>query len=124
MAAQVCEVGSDDPPLGPIPLPGCLPDPVFGDWSQTSGVAAPVKILHDCTHPSALRFLMPREDPDLLNVREHDEEHVSANPGPAPVSDGGVATKPVCGVAPIRLPNFGPEIDYKPPAGGVTKAPR
>ena len=101
-----------------------VPEPLLGDWSQVSGVAAPVKILHDCDHPSALRFLMPREDPDLLNVREYDEAHVRANPGPAPVSDGGIATDSVCGEAPLRLDNFGPEIDYRPPASGITKAPR
>jgi predicted acyl esterase len=102
-----------------------VPDPLLGDWSQVSGVIAPVKILHDCAHPSALRFLMPRSDPDLLNVRERDETHVRANPGPAPVSDGGgIATAPVCGNAPLRLANFGPEIDYRGPAGGITRSPR
>ena len=116
MAHQLC--------VHEAPLPGCLPDPLVGDWSQVSGSSTPVRILHDCEYPSALRFLMPRQDPDLLNVREHDESHAKANPGPAPVTDGGVASKPVCGVAPIRLPNFGPETDYRPPAGGVTKAPR
>lgn len=101
------------------------PDPLVHGWSQGSGTSAPVKILHDCEHPSALRFLMPREDPDLLNVREHDETHVHANPVEAPVSDGGgIATAPVCGEAPVRLSNFGSESDYKAPGGGVVKAPR
>ncbi|MDQ3756367.1 MAG: CocE/NonD family hydrolase [Actinomycetota bacterium] len=98
-------------------------DPLLGDWSQVSGVVAPVKILHDCDHPSALRFLMPRADPDLLNVQEWDDLDLRATPTPAPVSDGdGVATAPVCGAGPVRLENFGPEIDHRPPGDGIVKS--
>ena len=75
--------------------------------SQPSGSATRVTILHDCEHPSALRFEMPRDDPDLLNVREKDEpagEPLADNrPFEAPVSDGGgIATAPVCGGGPER----------------------
>lgn len=77
-----------------------------------------VTILHDCEHPSALRFLMPRPNPDLLNVREFDETgSLSANPLPSPpISDGGgIASAPLCGAKPIRMENFGPPIAYAPP---------
>lgn len=88
---------------------------VLEDPSSLSGSATTVTILHDCEHLSAVRFLMPRADPDLLNVREVDEpagQPLADNrPFVAPVSDaGGLATAPVCGQAPIRLENFGHEI--------------
>lgn len=91
------------------PLPSTLDDP-----SSLSGSATRVTILHDCEHPSALRFLMPRKRPALLNVRELGETGpLRAMKGPVPVSDaGGLATAPVCGKAPIRLPMFGPPIRY------------
>ncbi|HEX7165591.1 MAG TPA: CocE/NonD family hydrolase, partial [Acidimicrobiales bacterium] len=38
-----------------------VPESVFLGPSQPSGVAGPVRILHDCTHPSALRFELPTE---------------------------------------------------------------
>ena len=97
-------------------------DPLqIGHPTQPSFAFARVTILHDCEHVSALRFLMPRENPDLLNLREADDP-----PGPLaavpvaspPVSDaGGLATAPVCGQAPIRLQDFGREIAYFPTAG-------
>lgn len=97
-----------------------LPEPIFLGPSQPSFAFTPVTILHDCDHPSALRFLMPRAKPDLLNVREKDEPATHPlgdnRPFEAPVSDaGGLATAPVCGQASIRLENFGPEIAYEPP---------
>jgi predicted acyl esterase len=94
-----------------------LPVSIFEQPSEPSYSFTTVTILHDCEHVSALRFLMPRANPDLLNVREPDEpttEPLADNrPFVAPVSDaGGLATSPVCGQAPIRLENFGPEIAY------------
>lgn len=101
--------------IGPgLQGPG-IPEPLFLGPSEPSFAFTPVTILHECAHLSALRFLMPRENPDLLNVREKDEpadQPLADNrPFVAPVSDGGgLATAPVCGRAPIRLENFGPEI--------------
>ncbi len=94
---------------------------IFEQPSWPSLSFTTVDVLHDCDHLSALRFLMPRANPDLLNVREVDEpadEPLADNrPFVAPVSDaGGLATAPVCGQAPIRLDNFGAEIPYDPPS--------
>ena len=79
---------------------------LFRGPSQPSGTATRVTIHHDCAHPSALRFLMPRAHPQLLNVREKDEpadQPLADNrPFAPPVSDaGGMATSRVCGSAPI-----------------------
>jgi hypothetical protein len=72
--------------------------------SQPSGTATRVTIHHDCEHPSLLRFLMPRREPALLNVREKDEapdQPLADNPFTAPVSDaGGMVTTKVCGRSP------------------------
>jgi hypothetical protein len=82
---------------------------VFQDPSQPSGTATRVTILHDCAHRSALRFLMLRADADLLNVREKDESGPLAdNPYAPPVTDGGLATAPVCGHEPERNDVLGP----------------
>ena len=83
-----------------------IPEPAFYGPSQPSETATRVTVLHDCEHPSILRFLLPAEEPDLLNVREADEpatEPLADNrPFDAPVSDGGgLATAPVCGAAPV-----------------------
>lgn len=82
-----------------------VPEPAFHGPSQPSGMATRVTVLHDCEHPSVLRFLLPAGQPDLLNVREPDEPASEAladnRPYDAPVSDGGgLATAPVCGAAP------------------------
>jgi predicted acyl esterase len=86
---------------------------VFQGPSQPSGTATRVTILHDCAHPSALRFLMPRADADLLNVREKDEpagEPLADNrPHAALATDGGgLAVTPVCGQPPERNEVLGP----------------
>ena len=58
---------------------------------------AQITILHDCAHPSTLRFLMPRARPDLLHVAGtrvsgQEPEHVGR------LRDGaGLASAPVCG---------------------------
>jgi X-Pro dipeptidyl-peptidase len=89
-----------------------IPEPLFEDPSLPSGSFTTVTVLHDCEHPSALRFLMPRPRPRLLNVREPDETGpLRAVRGRITVSDaGGLVTAPVCGRAPVRLPMFGPPI--------------
>lgn len=68
-----------------------------------TGTGAQVTILHDCGHPSALRFLLPNADAPLLNVRETDQTGVLGSaPEPAGLRDGGgVATAPVCGRPPF-----------------------
>jgi predicted acyl esterase len=82
---------------------------VFQGPSQPSGTATRVTILHDCAHPSALRFLMPRADADLLNVREKDESAPLASNSYTPlVTDGGLATARVCGHEPERNDVLGP----------------
>lgn len=85
-------------------------EPVFEGPSAPSGSFTRVEILHDCEHPSALRFLMPRRTAELLNVREIDEppeEPLADSPRSRnPRSDGGrLARAPVCGERPIRLPS-------------------
>lgn len=86
-----------------------IPEPLFRGPTEPSGALTTVTVLHDCARPSALRFLMPRERPRLLNVRETDEKGpLRAVRAPIPVSDGGgIATAPVCGERPLRLPMFG-----------------
>ena len=105
---------------------------IYGTWddvfrpSAASGTATRVSVLHDCDHPSVLRFLMPRADADLLNVLEmgatEDSEPLHANPGVSPpTTGGGMATAPVCGRAPERIDLLGPEKEYTSPGGGVTR---
>jgi hypothetical protein len=81
------------------------PVSVFEGPSALSGSATRVTVLHDCAHPSALRFLMPRTRPDLLNVREEDEPAgrplADNRPFEAPVSTGGIARRNLCGRGPI-----------------------
>ena len=76
---------------------------------------ATVTILHDCEHLSALRFVMPRERIDVLDVSTPDDPEVGeAGPSqgnawghsPKIESDGGIATDPVCGQEPIRFDEF------------------
>lgn len=79
------------------------------DPSQPSGSHTEVTILHDCAHPSALRFTIPRRDRSLINVRESDE---AAPLGRAPSArvrrtGGGVARQRICGRPPIRVAQFG-----------------
>lgn len=72
--------------------------------SDPSGAFTDVTILHDCKHPSALRFLMPKERPRLLNVREIGETKLKSSPsGKISVTGGGIATKSVCGAPPQRI---------------------
>lgn len=72
-----------------------------GRDSQPSGNGATITLLHDCTHSSALRFVMARPGAPLLNVREHDELNtgpLTSNTAlPPDVDGGGLATAEVCG---------------------------
>ena len=84
---------------------------VFGRSTTPSGVAANITLLHDCEHPSALRFLTARPDGQLLNVREIDEPatgKLATTKAPRRVVDGGgLSSAPVCGAPPERLASFG-----------------
>jgi X-Pro dipeptidyl-peptidase len=103
------------------------------DWARAtlpSGGASEISLLHDCEHPSALRFLMARPDGPYLNVREIDEEDTPALPSttpPARITDGGgLASALVCDKRPERLPAFGPELsacrDQSAPAARLVRA--
>ncbi|MFN2525108.1 MAG: CocE/NonD family hydrolase [Actinomycetota bacterium] len=79
--------------------------------SEPSGLAPTITILHDCEHPSFLRFLMPRPDSRLLNVREMNEADRRLSASSAPrleIDGGGIATGSVCGESPKRLSIFRP----------------
>ncbi|HEX2087304.1 MAG TPA: CocE/NonD family hydrolase [Solirubrobacteraceae bacterium] len=84
---------------------------VSGRDTTPSGVAATIELLHDCEHPSALRFLTARPKGPLLNVRETDEAdagRLRGNPAPRRVVDGdGLSSAEVCGERPERLASFG-----------------
>ena len=68
--------------------------------SEPSGLAPTITVLHDCAHTSALRFLMPRAKPALLNVRETDEKAATLPSNPAPPAGlrdgGGLASRVAC----------------------------
>ncbi|MDP9067135.1 MAG: CocE/NonD family hydrolase [Actinomycetota bacterium] len=79
---------------------------LFDRRTLPSGSATQVTVLHDCKHPSALRFLLPDPRDQLLNVREKDErkEPLTSRPLAAGRQDGaGLATKPVCGEQPAKV---------------------
>ena len=64
----------------------------------------PITVLHDCAHPSTLRFDTPAAVPDRIDVLEADQDEPlgAAGPTTAPVDPpGGPATRPVCGRAPV-----------------------
>jgi predicted acyl esterase len=74
-----------------------------------SGTASMITLLHDCAHPSALRFLTPRPDALQLDVREDDEEGPLKGVSQAPRGvDGSIASAKVCGKPPARLEAFVP----------------
>ena len=78
-----------------------------GDF-QPSGAGSQITILHDCAHPSTLRFRMPDRTAQMLNVREIDEPvgtPLRSTPDIMGQKTGkGIATARVCGVAPRMLP--------------------
>ena len=97
------------------------------DQTTPSGTAAQITLLHDCGHPSALRFLEARPDGPLVNVREGDERGrtlTSAAAVSGSVDAGGLASAPVCGKAPERLALFGPETGFSWPSACASAAPR
>lgn len=113
-----------------VPAGGRLRLTIAGatDWARTtlpSGSGATIQLLHDCKHPSGLRFLMPWADAPQFNVRETDEKDVGplpSTPAPARETDGGgIGSAAVCGRAPERLDMFGA---VKRPEGakGLTSA--
>jgi len=100
-----------------VPAGGKLRVTIAGQISYTrssmpSGTFSRITVLHDCEHTSALRFLMPTPGSTLLDVRESEERDgkpLHARPGVMGLRDGGgLASAPVCGKAPERLPSFGP----------------
>ena len=78
--------------------------------SQPSGAGSFITVLHDCGHPSALRFRMPSKTAELLNVRENDEaalKRLASSPATMGDKDGAnIATQNVCGRAPRLLPSL------------------
>ena len=66
--------------------------------SQPSGLGTNVTILHDCEHPSVLRFQTVGDDPDLLDVREIGEGGPLGDEPVAPAAtDGaGLASQRAC----------------------------
>ena len=75
--------------------------------SQPSGAASEITVLHDCEHPTALRFLMPKRKAKLINAREPHEvgKKLASNPGRIGKRDGdGVAKRKVCGKRPRPHP--------------------
>ena len=79
-----------------------IPDPVIGQGTQPSGVVQTVTILHDCDHPSTLRFTMPGTR-DFLTVPQLDPRDPTSTVAPVatrmPVPDvdgGGAATRAAC----------------------------
>ncbi len=74
-----------------------IPEPLFLGPSLPSLLPTPVRILHDCgVRVSALRFEMPSTTPDFLRIAGDSVTPPSAQL----ISDGGLATAPVCGQPP------------------------
>jgi hypothetical protein len=64
------------------------------------GGLATITLLHDCAHPSALTFLLPREKADWLDVLDGTQrpEDLGHAVMPTGLRDGGgLASQPVCG---------------------------
>ena len=73
--------------------------------SMPSGSGSEITILHDCNRPSALRFLLPKKNAKLLNVRERDEHGKKLRSRPTTVgnANGKIATRKVCRKKPKRM---------------------
>lgn len=98
-----------------VPAGGRLRVTVAGGASYSgrdlapSGAAPTITLLHDCEHPSVLRFLMARPDVPRLDVRELDDEGpLEGEPRRRHDVDGGLATERVCGKPPVMLDAFRP----------------
>jgi hypothetical protein len=74
--------------------------------SAVSGSESEITVLHDCKHPTALRFLMPSRKAKLLNVRETGETRkLPSRPARMGRRDGGgIAKARVCGKRPAPNP--------------------
>lgn len=72
-----------------------LGDPLYGP-TMPSGTATRVSVLHDCAHPTILRFVTPRPRDDVLAVAGKQPE------APTAVDGGGIAHSTVCGRRPQR----------------------
>ena len=100
-----------------VPKGGRLELTVAGtlSYSRTglpSGTAATIELLHDCAHPSVLRFAMADPAAPALEVREVDQDGRLVAPKPARRTvDGGLAARKTCGAAPKRLDAFTPTRD-------------
>ena len=100
-----------------VPVGGRLQVTVAGSLdyprsSLPSGTAATITLRHDCTHLSALRFLMADPKAPALEVREVDQDGPLKAPAPRRrVVDGGLASDRVCGRTPERLDAFRPTRD-------------
>ncbi|TBR17191.1 MAG: hypothetical protein EPO57_09415, partial [Chitinophagaceae bacterium] len=100
-----------------VPVGGRLQVTVAGEASSPrrslpSGTGARITLLHDCEHPSALRFLMADPKAPALEVREVDQEGRLRAPAPSRrVVDGGLASARICGRPPLRLDAFRPTRD-------------
>jgi X-Pro dipeptidyl-peptidase len=97
------------------------------DQTTPSGTVAQITLLHDCEHPSALRFLEARPDGPLVNVREADERGrtlASTAAVTGGVDAGGLASAPVCGKPPERLSLFGTDTSFSWPTRCTGVAPR
>lgn len=74
--------------------------------SMPSGNASQITLLHSCRRTSMLRFLLPKRNARLMNVREADEvgEKLTSRPTVIGRRDGGgLATRKVCGKSPVRV---------------------
>ena len=93
-----------------VPKGGKLRLTISGSVSYTKGSSLPsglpseITVLHDCKHPTALRFLMPNRRAKLLNVREDSEKgKLPSNPARIGRRSGkGLAKAKVCGKKPRR----------------------
>lgn len=95
-----------------VPKGGRLRLTVAGSVAYSKGESMPsaagseITILHDCNRPTTLRFLLPKKNAKLLNVRERDEAGKKLTSKPVRVgnkSGRGLATRKVCGKKPKRI---------------------
>ncbi|HVE73578.1 MAG TPA: CocE/NonD family hydrolase [Mycobacteriales bacterium] len=97
-----------------VPADGRLRVTISGALSYSrdslpSGTASRITLLHDCTNPSTLRFLMPTANSLRLDVREEETGRLKGVSQARRGTDGGgIAENRVCGAAPLRLDSFRP----------------
>jgi hypothetical protein len=74
------------------------------DGMGPAGRAATITLLHDCAHPSAVTFRLPRARADWLDVLDGTQTAADLGRTAAPTGlrdGGGLASQPVCG-RPVR----------------------